>query len=184
MANSNYISFVVDDGATLSALLSTLSSEDNRSVVSTPRKDGSYSVSAPSTIANTLQSINQSTAKTNALQTSLKKYAWKKVKDLRSNLRTYSLPSDVSVKCDATNSTESDLRALNNWGVSNPTLTQNFTDNDGVVVVITGLDGKTLYTDVLLFISLVMNAYGQVVQNITSGTFTTTDQIDNFNWPS
>ena len=119
-------------------------------------------------------------------QAQLQAYANGKANALMAVARTYALAGSpaVSVKCDTMPSTGADLAGLNLWGAASPTATTKWVDDFGVATTITGAQGVALATDVVAYGQTVFNELGTATTEISSGTITTTAQIDALTWPA
>lgn len=109
-----------------------------------------------------------------------------KVETLRATPRSYDVGGspDVSIKADASADTIALVAGLGAWGAANPTATQAWTDDFGVVTTITGAQAATLMNNGRAYIASVYAILGQACASITAGTITTTAAIDALAWPA
>lgn len=102
--------------------------------------------------------------------------------------RTYNVAASgataVNVLCDGTNSTRADLGLLALYGQTNPTGTKSWVDNNGATTQLTGTQCVQLATLVGSYIDTIYAALGTLLGQISSGTITTTAQIDAYTWPT
>lgn len=110
-------------------------------------------------------------------------YAGKKLGSLRATPRSYALGGGVSVMADATTDTVALVNGLGEWGSQNPTATQNWTDDFGVVTSITGTQAAALKTAGLAFIQSLYVTLASVAEGVQSGSITTYAEVDAVAWP-
>jgi hypothetical protein len=103
---------------------------------------------------------------------------------LRSVARVYTLGVGVTVKCDATQGTGTDLISLLNWGTAAPSATDQWVDNFGMVTVITGAQAVTLANSVLSYGKSLFATLAQACSGVGTGTITLASQIDALSWPT
>ena len=113
----------------------------------------------------------------------LRAHAFAKANTLRATVRAYTLPGDLSVICDATASTGTDLHGLLTWGTANPGETTNWVDDNGGVVTLTGAQCVALALAVLAYGQSVFATLAQAMNGIANETITTKAQIDALAWP-
>lgn len=91
---------------------------------------------------------------------------------------------EVTVKSDTTTATGADLMALYIWGSANPSSTQSWVDNFGVVTQMSGAQLVALALAVRAYGALCYEALAAASTAINSGSITTTAQIDALTWPA
>ena len=113
----------------------------------------------------------------------LRAHAFGRLAALRAALRTYALPGDLSVICDATPATGIDLQGLLVWGTANNSATTNWVDDNGGVVTLTGAQCSALALAVIAYGQSVFATLAQAMNGIANATITSTGQIDALAWP-
>ena len=114
----------------------------------------------------------------------LRDHAFAKVQALLSAPRDYAPDVGVGVKSNASGATIAHLGALLAWGTLNPTLTTSWIEDDGAVVVLTGVQGADLAALVLTYLQSVYGVLADAMTSIASGVVATTAQIDALAWPT